>query len=242
MALVELELEAPPASPEAMEAYFQEHVATAEALAAEGPDNYVKAATHFYRALRVYPQPVELLRSECGRAKRASASTSTSKPRYIALYRVLTSPVYQKVCPEPVFQLVIKLTQLTSAAVGAGAGGAAAPRAGAALEDIDDIDEAAEPKAAAAATVAATVADAEAKLEGAAAVEAAILESEVATKIEAVLEAAEEAIEEAIEEDEAAEAGAETEVEGEAEVASERAESNNGSGASWDHVEAQPQH
>jgi hypothetical protein len=33
MALLELELEAPPATPEAMEAYFQEQVATAEALA-----------------------------------------------------------------------------------------------------------------------------------------------------------------------------------------------------------------
>lgn len=29
-----------------------------------GPENYVKSATHFYRALRVYPQPVELLMSE----------------------------------------------------------------------------------------------------------------------------------------------------------------------------------
>jgi hypothetical protein len=29
-----------------------------------GPDLYVEAATHFYRALRVYPQPVELLMSE----------------------------------------------------------------------------------------------------------------------------------------------------------------------------------
>lgn len=36
MALVELELEMPPSSPEQMEVYFQEHVATAEALAAKG--------------------------------------------------------------------------------------------------------------------------------------------------------------------------------------------------------------
>lgn len=36
MALVELELEMPPSSPEQMEVYFQEHVATAEALAAQG--------------------------------------------------------------------------------------------------------------------------------------------------------------------------------------------------------------
>lgn len=36
MALVELELEVPPATPEAMEAYFQEHVAEAERLAAMG--------------------------------------------------------------------------------------------------------------------------------------------------------------------------------------------------------------
>lgn len=98
-----------------MEAYFQEHVATAEGLAAKGPENYVKAATHFYRALRVYPQPVELLM------------------------------IYQKVCPEPVFQLVLKLTQLSSAA---NAGGAAAVQrvatgAGATAEEVDDVDEAA---------------------------------------------------------------------------------------------------
>lgn len=29
-----------------------------------GPYEYVNSATHFYRALRVYPQPVELLMSE----------------------------------------------------------------------------------------------------------------------------------------------------------------------------------
>ena len=29
-----------------------------------GPEKYVEAAAHFYRALRVYPQPVELLMSE----------------------------------------------------------------------------------------------------------------------------------------------------------------------------------
>jgi import receptor subunit TOM20 len=29
-----------------------------------GPELHVEAATHFYRALRVYPQPVELLMSE----------------------------------------------------------------------------------------------------------------------------------------------------------------------------------
>ncbi|KAL1413487.1 mitochondrial import receptor subunit tom20 [Vanrija albida] len=112
LALVELELETPPSTPEQMEAYFQEHVATAEALAAQGPAEYVKAATHFYRALRVYPQPVELLM------------------------------IYQKVCPEPVFQLVLKLTQLTSAVnAGAAAGGrgtAAPAQAPASVADIDD--------------------------------------------------------------------------------------------------------
>jgi import receptor subunit TOM20 len=96
-----------------MEAYFQEHVATAEGLAAQGPEQYVKAATHFYRALRVYPQPVELLM------------------------------IYQKVCPEPVFQLVLKLTQLSSAA---NAGGAAAVQrvatgAGVTAVEEDGVDE-----------------------------------------------------------------------------------------------------
>jgi len=45
MALVELELEAPPATPEAMEAYFQEHVGTAEALAAQGESQTPKVVT-----------------------------------------------------------------------------------------------------------------------------------------------------------------------------------------------------
>ncbi|EJT48680.1 hypothetical protein A1Q2_08292 [Trichosporon asahii var. asahii CBS 8904] len=158
MALVELELEMPPSSPEQMEVYFQEHVATAEALAAKGPENYVKAATHFYRALRVYPQPVELLM------------------------------IYQKVCPERVFQLVLKLTQLTAAAAGASAGAAPAAQP-ASVADIDDAiakDEKEE-------------------------------EKEVAAEIEKVLE--------------------EAEKEEEEEAKSEDApESNNGSGASWDHV------
>lgn len=79
-----------------------------------GPENYVKAATHFYRALRVYPQPVELLM------------------------------IYQKVCPEPVFQLVLKLTQLTSAANAGGAAAVARTAAGGATaEEVDDVDEAA---------------------------------------------------------------------------------------------------
>ncbi|TXT15708.1 hypothetical protein VHUM_00211 [Vanrija humicola] len=119
LALVELELEAMPATPEQREVYFQEHVATAEALAAQGPAQYVKAATHFYRALRVYPQPVELLM------------------------------IYQKVCPEPVFQLVLKLTQLTSAVnAGAAAGGVAAPAAApASVADIDDSAPAADAEA-----------------------------------------------------------------------------------------------
>lgn len=29
-----------------------------------GPESYVEAASHFYRALRMYPNPVELLMSE----------------------------------------------------------------------------------------------------------------------------------------------------------------------------------
>jgi import receptor subunit TOM20 len=90
-------MEDQPVSPEQQEAYFQEQVAEGEKLASQGesgadrrayvcarvtsadssfsgPDLYVEAATHFYRALRVYPQPVELLMSEL--IERSSPSRS----------------------------------------------------------------------------------------------------------------------------------------------------------------------
>ncbi|WVQ95207.1 hypothetical protein IAU59_002301 [Kwoniella sp. CBS 9459] len=90
-ALAEIQAEAPPTSPEQQEAYFQEQVAEGEKLAVLGPEYHVKSASHFYRALRVYPQPLELL------------------------------GIYQRVVPPPVWALLIELTSLTAGGMGAGA-------------------------------------------------------------------------------------------------------------------------
>lgn len=62
--LVEISQETLPTSPQEREQYFMEQVAMGEGLAATGPVNEVSAALCFYRALRVYPSPVELIMSE----------------------------------------------------------------------------------------------------------------------------------------------------------------------------------
>ncbi|WVR09384.1 hypothetical protein IAU60_006451 [Kwoniella sp. DSM 27419] len=83
--LLEIQSEATPASPEQQEAYFQEQVSEGERTAVMGPEYQVKSASHFYRALRVYPQPLELL------------------------------GIYQRVVPPPVWALLIELTSLAGA-------------------------------------------------------------------------------------------------------------------------------
>ncbi|KAJ1679534.1 mitochondrial import receptor subunit tom20 [Spiromyces aspiralis] len=50
-----------PATPEEKEKFFMGQVSKGEALAAGGPGNYEEAACCFYRALKVYPNPIELV-------------------------------------------------------------------------------------------------------------------------------------------------------------------------------------
>lgn len=114
-AAAELKAEPVPTSPEQQEAYFQEQVAEAEKFATMGPDAYIESAKHFFRALRVYPQPVELLM------------------------------IYQKVAPPPIFALLIELTTLAddnTARSGAGSSrvpmGIPQPSLSASLNDLDD--------------------------------------------------------------------------------------------------------
>ncbi|KAK1927382.1 MAS20 protein import receptor-domain-containing protein [Papiliotrema laurentii] len=109
-ALIEINQEIPPSSPEQQEAYFQEQVAEGEKLAALGPDQYVESAKHFFRALRVYPQPVELLM------------------------------IYQKVVPPPVFALLLELTSAAGEAPSAPASGPVPipPQPAASVADIDE--------------------------------------------------------------------------------------------------------
>ncbi|KAK8854551.1 hypothetical protein IAR55_003290 [Kwoniella newhampshirensis] len=111
-ALAEIQAEGIPASPEQQELYFQEQVAEGEKLATMGSEYHVKSASHFYRALRVYPQPLELL------------------------------GIYQKVVPPPVWNLLIEITSLSSSELsGAGArssAGAIPAQPQASVADIDD--------------------------------------------------------------------------------------------------------
>ncbi|KAH9977752.1 hypothetical protein BGW80DRAFT_1284013 [Lactifluus volemus] len=50
-----------PTTPEEREKYFMSHVEKGEQLCAKGPEFAIEAALAFFRALRVYPSPVELI-------------------------------------------------------------------------------------------------------------------------------------------------------------------------------------
>ncbi|KAJ2399445.1 mitochondrial import receptor subunit tom20 [Coemansia sp. RSA 2559] len=50
-----------PASPEEKEQFFMAQVSKGETLCSAGPSAYSSAACHFYQALKVYPNPVELV-------------------------------------------------------------------------------------------------------------------------------------------------------------------------------------
>ncbi|KAI0787150.1 hypothetical protein BC629DRAFT_1714864 [Irpex lacteus] len=73
--------EIPEIGPE-REAYFMQNVGIGEQLCTQGPVAALPAAMSFFRALRVYPSPVELIM------------------------------IYQKTVPEEVFQLIVEMTNL----------------------------------------------------------------------------------------------------------------------------------
>ncbi|PFH49247.1 hypothetical protein AMATHDRAFT_48863 [Amanita thiersii Skay4041] len=79
-ALAEVKNEEVPTSPEERETYFMNQVSIGEQLASKGPDFHLQSALYFFRALRVYPSPVELIM------------------------------IYQKTVPEPVFKVIMELT------------------------------------------------------------------------------------------------------------------------------------
>ncbi|CAO3685351.1 hypothetical protein G6F70_005112 [Rhizopus microsporus] len=74
--IVESARENYPTTPEAKEKYFMEQVTIGETLCGQGPTYYDEAVLPFYKALKVYPAPGELL------------------------------TIYQKTIPEPVFQTI----------------------------------------------------------------------------------------------------------------------------------------
>lgn len=94
------------------EKFFMEQVATGEALFAQGPAYHVPAAIAFFRALKVYPAPVELVM------------------------------IYQKAVPKEVFELIMQLVTKDAATNGGGIPGAAGvpngPAPGGNLDEVDD--------------------------------------------------------------------------------------------------------
>ncbi|EIW76196.1 MAS20-domain-containing protein [Coniophora puteana RWD-64-598 SS2] len=81
-ALEKVRQEEVPVDPQQKEQYFMSQVSMGEQLCAQGPMFHLPAAMCFYRALRVYPAPVELIM------------------------------IYEKTVPQPVFQIVMELTNL----------------------------------------------------------------------------------------------------------------------------------
>ncbi|GAA5807152.1 hypothetical protein MFLAVUS_000503 [Mucor flavus] len=71
-----------PEAPEAKEAYFMDKVSIGEGLCAQGEEFYDESVEHFYKALKIYPAPLELIM------------------------------IYQKTLPEKVFRIIVNLMAL----------------------------------------------------------------------------------------------------------------------------------
>ncbi|CDH55511.1 mitochondrial import receptor subunit [Lichtheimia corymbifera JMRC:FSU:9682] len=76
-----------PTTPEEREKYFMEQVAAGEALCGQGPEQYENAILPFYKALKVYPAPMELVM------------------------------IYQKTVPEPVFTTIVNILAIEQQAM-----------------------------------------------------------------------------------------------------------------------------
>ncbi|GAA5953368.1 hypothetical protein JCM21900_001829 [Sporobolomyces salmonicolor] len=101
-----------PETAEGKEQFFMEQVALGEQLAARSPEFYVASAISFYKALKVYPAPQELIM------------------------------IYQKTQPPAVFDLVMELISLeiNAAASAASARSSSASGTEPLLEEIDEKD------------------------------------------------------------------------------------------------------
>ncbi|GAA5959575.1 hypothetical protein JCM8115_003756 [Rhodotorula mucilaginosa] len=118
-ALALVNAEKVPDSPEGKEQFFMEQVALGEQLAARSPEFYVASAISFYKALKVYPAPQELLM------------------------------IYQKTQPAAVFDLVMELISLEineATAAATASTTTSGPRAGAGSLPSDPLLEEVEPE------------------------------------------------------------------------------------------------
>ncbi|ORZ24663.1 protein import receptor MAS20 [Absidia repens] len=82
-----------PSTPEEMEKYFMAQVAEGEGLCAKGEEFYNDAVLPFYKAVKVYPAPMELV------------------------------TIYQKTLPQPVFETVVNILAIEQQAAEAQRGG-----------------------------------------------------------------------------------------------------------------------
>ncbi|KAI8141852.1 protein import receptor MAS20, partial [Fennellomyces sp. T-0311] len=71
-----------PTSPEEREKYFMAQVSAGETLTGKGEEYYNEAVLPFYKALKVYPAPMELMM------------------------------IYQKTIPDPVFQIILNILSI----------------------------------------------------------------------------------------------------------------------------------
>lgn len=97
-----------PAGVEEREQYFLKYVSLGEQLFAMGSDKYLEAAAAFFKALKVYPQPVELIM------------------------------IYQKAVPKEVFDTIMRIVSKDIAAGGGGGEGAEGMSAASLDEVDDD--------------------------------------------------------------------------------------------------------
>ncbi|KIY73922.1 MAS20-domain-containing protein [Cylindrobasidium torrendii FP15055 ss-10] len=81
-AYLRVKKEEAPAGPSERENYFMSQVSMGEQLAMQGPIFYLPASLAFFRALRVYPAPLELM------------------------------VIYEKTVPEPIFKLIVQLMDM----------------------------------------------------------------------------------------------------------------------------------
>ncbi|KAI7854731.1 mitochondrial outer membrane translocase complex, subunit Tom20 domain-containing protein [Circinella umbellata] len=95
-----------PTSPEEREKYFMAQVSAGETLCAQGEAYYNEAVLPFYKALKVYPAPMELL------------------------------GIYQKTIPEAVLQVIVNVLTIEQQAAEAAGGAQATATEAAGSEEI----------------------------------------------------------------------------------------------------------
>ncbi|CDZ96773.1 Translocase of outer mitochondrial membrane complex, subunit TOM20 [Phaffia rhodozyma] len=114
-AVIEISAEPTPRSPEESERYFMENVSIGERLSALGPEAYVPAAISFYRALRIYPAPAELMQMLVTDLKERSLVIRSVALKLTCLSSSFTlSSLQAKTVLPPVFETLRELIAISN--------------------------------------------------------------------------------------------------------------------------------